>query len=348
MAVVSLGQAVVAHLTRVYRRSYGMPMDRLAPLLGWVNDHASTQPALRLPLLSCEAAGGDPIRAIPVSAAWHLLHCAAHLLDDVVDEAPLSLETGQAVNAAVTLIFLAQVSLTTLCTTIVSCASESAVEAERVVALVHTFNTATARMAEGQGADLAWDEETATLDDYWRVAGAKTGEFFALACRAGAMLGTDDQTEIDLYATFGYHLGMLVQLGDDLQALWRPRGRDDLITASRTLPVVYALTVAPPETRTHLRALLRRALEDPVALRELQAHLADHPLAEGEPMGALHYLTLQACWQHHLARKALLSSTQPTVGQHELIQLLDSAFPAVARRQLAAGRGGSDRTVKAQ
>jgi len=289
-------------------------------LLRWVTDAARQSPFLRLSPLTCEATSGDPAHAVPVAAAWHLLHCAAHLLDDVADEACHSLEPAQAVNAAVTLIFLAQVSLTNL--------RQSQVEPERIVALVATFNAATTRMALGQAADLSWDEDAATLDDYWRVAGAKTGEFVGLACRAGAMLGTQPQTEVDIYATFGYHLGLLVQLGDDFRALWTPRGRGDLTTAGRTLPVVYVLTVASSEARTLLHSLLHRALDNPAALRELQALLADQ--------GALHYLTLQAGKQHRLAREALLSSARPAVAQHELLQLLDAAFPAVARERWAS------------
>ena len=325
-AAASFGAAVAAHLTHVCRRACGAPADDLEPVLRWVSNCARAQPAsLRLPLLTCEATGGDTAHTIPVAAAWQLLHCAAHLLDDVADEACPSLEPAQAVNAAVTLIFLAQVSLTTL--------RQSHIKPERVVALVAAFNTATARMALGQAADLAWDEQTATLDDYWRVAGAKTGEFFALACRAGAMLGKQPQAEVDIYATFGYHLGVLVQLGDDFRALWTPRGRGDLTTAGRTLPVVYALTVAPSETRTRLHTLLRCIPDDPVALCELQAALADPSTGSGQALGALHYLTVQAGRQHHLAREALLSLARPAVAQHELSRLLDAAFPAVAQER---------------
>ncbi|MDY6876283.1 MAG: polyprenyl synthetase family protein [Chloroflexota bacterium] len=337
-AAASFGAAVAAHLTRVCRRACPASTDGLDLVLRWATDAARLSPFLRLPLLCCQAAGGDPAHAIPVATAWHLLHCAAHLLDDLADEARPSLEPAQAVNvavtlvflaqavnAAVTLVFLAQVSLTTL--------RHSQVEPERVVALVEVFNTTTAHMALGQAADLAWDEETATLDDYWHIAGAKTGEFFGLACRAGAMLGTQPQSEVDIYATFGYHLGVLVQLGDDFRALWTPRGRGDLTTAGRTLPVVYALTVASSEARTLLHSLLRRAPDDPAALRELQAVLAD--------LGALHYLTLQAGKQHHLAHEALLSSARPAVAQHELLELLDAAFPAVAQERWPSRLKGS-------
>lgn len=56
-------------------------------------------------------------------------------------------------------------------------------------------------------------------------------------------------------------------------------------------------------------------------------------------LGALHYLILQAGSQHHLAHEALLSSTRPSVVQHELSRLLDEAFPAVTRDRWSSLRG---------
>lgn len=336
--------AVSGHITHLYHQTAG-DLDGMEATVHWVRERVYAHPAfLRLPLLTCEATAGDPANVIPVAAAWHLFHCAAHLLDSVADEAfpaqdpavdgdshlePIGATALRVVNDAVTLLFLAQVSLTTL--------HRSRVDPQRVVSVVAAFNTAATRMALGQACDLAWDEDAGSraeypsADDYWRVAGAKTGEFFGLACRAGAMLGTDDQAEIDIYGSFGYHLGVLVQLGDDLQALWKPRDRGDVITAGRTLPVVYARTVAPSTIRDQLHTLLRSLRDDPGALRQLQTMLAD--------LGALHYLMLQAGSQHHLAHEALLSSTRPSVAQHELSRLLDEAFPAVARDRWGSLRG---------
>lgn len=291
-------------------------------LLDWVIDALHCSPFLRLPLLCCQATGGDQAHAVLVAAAWHTLHCAAHLLDDVEDRAVgLSLDPARVVNWATALIFVAQLSLIRL--------ARWELPATRVLALSETFHAASLRVCAAQDADLAARlEEGLSLDDYWRIAEAKGGEPLALACRAGAMLGSNEQTEIDIYATFGYHLGLLVQLGDDLRALWTPRGQGDLVTSWRTLPVVYAFSAASPEVRGQLCSLLRHIPDDPAALCEFRALLADQ--------GALHYLTVQAGTQYHLAREALLSVARPTVAQHELLQLLDAAFPAVARERWAS------------
>lgn len=313
MTVASLswvGSAVATHLTQVHHTAGGSSTGSLAEILAWAKHAARTHPGyLRLPFLTCQAAGGDPTEAIPVAAAWHLFYCAAHLVDDVADHAALPLPPSQTINAAFGLTFLAQLSLATL--------GSNQAHAERVLKLMDLFNHAAVRVVEGQARDLAWDQQKATIDDYWHMVGDKTAEWFALACRAGALCGAQPDG-IDIYGTFGYHLGVLIQLNDDLNALWQPRGPGDLTTIDRTLAVVYGLTVAPPPTHQRLLDLLPLAAVD-TALEELRSLLDD--------LGAVHYLTLQAGYQYMLARDPILSLARPDPAHLELLTILDSVFP---------------------
>lgn len=294
-------------------------------LLRWAIDAARQSPRyLSLPLLTCEATGGDPTHAVPMAAAWHLLHCAGHLLDDVEDQAlEPSVPPARVVNWGTTLIFAAQWLLQSV---------RGELDGERQTALSRAFTAACLRVCVAQDADLAAGPgQEMSLEDYWRVAGAKGSEPFALACRAGAMLGAQSQTEVGIYTRFGYHLGVLLQLGDDLRDVWQPRNRGDLLTAARTLPVVYALSVAPAESGVRLRDLLRRIPGDQQALCDLQSLLAD--------LGALHYLTVQAARQRQLARATLFRAARPGLAQRELLNLLDAAFPALAREPWSSPSG---------
>ena len=292
-----------------------------ARLLDWVLEAVWQSPYLPLPTLTCEATGGDGSDAVPVAAAWHLLHAAAHLLDDIMDGEVPDLDPAQATNAAVALVFLAQMSLTTL--------RQSRVPPERIVDLIAIFNRATLWMSAGQASDLAWGDR-ATLDDYWRIVAAKSGAFFALACRAGAMLGTQPEVEIAHYDRFGHHLGVLLQVADDLRAVWRPRGRGDLSTLGRTLPVVYARAVAPAEIRSQLQALTKRVLDDKAALAELQTLLRDPAIDCERSQGVVHYVTVQAGFHHQQAREALLATARRDVAHDELLRRLDRVLPALA------------------
>ena len=66
----------------------------------------------------------------------------------------------------------------------------------------------------GQHRDLSI--EHLNLEHWSQIAAAKSGEFFSLACRSGARLGKIDQRRIAGYSTFGFHLGMMLQILDDL------------------------------------------------------------------------------------------------------------------------------------
>jgi len=136
-------------------------------LLRWATDAARLSPFLRLPLLTCEATGGDPAYAIPVAAAWHLLHCAAALLDDVEDQAlEVPLDPARVVNWATALTFAAQLLLRR--------PARWGLPAALALALSEAFNSASLRVCAAQDADLAAGPEgDLSLDDYWRIAGAK-------------------------------------------------------------------------------------------------------------------------------------------------------------------------------
>ena len=227
----------------------------------------------------------------------------------------MSAGPAQTINAATALIFCSHLALASL--------RDLGLEATRTLEIVVAFNTATCRMTAGQAQDLALiGDGLATLDQLRSVQAAKSGAFFALICRAGAMLGDASDGEIAACAAFGYNAGMLVQIGDDLCDLWMPRSACDLATARCTLPVVYALSMAGADDRGRIERLLGRAVEDGSAVTELQKTLADS--------GAAHYATLQAGMYYIQARQALLSLPRPSEAQHEMLQWLDRLFPALA------------------
>lgn len=266
-----------------------------------------------LPIWVCEAAGGDPCQAVGLAAAWHLLYVAAMLLDDVEDD-ELSLKqwpsmtTGHAANIATTLIFASQLALSRL--------DRVGVDVLRIRSLQETYNRTILKMCAGQHSDLM--NISTALDDHWQVVAAKSGVFFSLACRAGAMLVTDDTATVEAYAGFGLHLGILVQIGDDLQGVWHPLGPMDLSSGSKTLPVVYALSVVAEQERAHLYDLLARAVGDASVAAEAQRLLVE--------AGAIEYL-LAAAEIHREHARAALPAAENEAGRARLISFLDEIAP---------------------
>lgn len=276
-----------------------------------------------LPGMCCQAAGGDPLWADDVTAAWFLLYTAAHLMDSVEDQDDpdpwwASLGPGAAVNAASGLFFCASLALNNI----------HDHKATRLAAreVIECFYKGFLRMCSGQHLDLIYPEPT--LDQYWKVASAKSGDFFSLACRTGARLALDDPSLLDGYSRYGYHLGLLIQIMDDLEDLHPYQNTNSPFQVSggyRSLPVVYAMEVSPPQVRDRLRENLMAASHSKGAAKEVLDLL--------EQSGATLYLMAEIERHRELAMVALEESDPRPPARDVLVSLLQdltspSGFPA--------------------
>jgi geranylgeranyl pyrophosphate synthase len=203
-----------------------------------------------LPNLCCQAAGGESHWADDATAAWLLFYVGAHIMDSVEDQDPpddwwKSFGPGIAINIASVFYFSASMALQDL--------YKREISQNVADDVIRDFNQSFLLMCEGQHNDLI--QVGPTLDQYWEIAGAKSGTFFSLACRSGARLATDDTFRIESMSKFGYHLGVLIQILDDLDDL-DPENFVDLIDNRdrlySTLPFVYTLDVSSSEEREEL------------------------------------------------------------------------------------------------
>jgi geranylgeranyl pyrophosphate synthase len=270
-------------------------------------------PFLLLPALCCQAAGGDLDGTIGVAAAWVLLYTAAHILDDIED-GEIVQDASLKVNAATSLIFTAFNALIGLQTSGV---------AERVLCdVVEDFASTALRACSGQHADLT--TATSSLEQCWKIGEAKSGDCFALACRAGAKLANARDEVVTCYSQFGYHLGMVIQIRDDLQDMYsQAKGRSDLVVGKRTLPIMYALTVTPLPIQERLLEALQAAAqsstEEAVARRLI------------EESGAVLYLAVEA-QRHYRQAQAILCAAKPLESpKQQLVAFLSESMPAFAQ-----------------
>lgn len=269
-----------------------------------------------LPLLCAQALDGQSQSGSIVTTAWKMLYSALHLLDNIEDNdtpdrtwaqwgtgATLNLTTGLLASTSLTLDLL----------------EDQQVAASAVRAIRRDFHQTVLEMCGGQHDDLTLTEPT--LDDCWRIARAKSGRFFELACRAAARSAAASTTLAEQFGAFGQHLGMLIQITDDISGLWSwDRSRSDLCGMQRwTLPVAYAMSVLDPAEGSRLQSLLAAASTDVAA----EATAREMIIASG----ALLYLTAQA-QAHHQASSALLQQiTQPSAAQTALRALLQQSAP---------------------
>lgn len=188
-------------------------------------------PHVILPLGSAAATGGNPEAALSVAAACGFLIVATRWFDDVQDRDRKEslwreVGAGRAVNLAATALTVAWRAI-----------------AEESNEVRDAFGRYTVALARAQDIDLM-SGAARSIDDYWRLMRGKTGAALALACEAGALAARPDRThEAELCGSFGEHLGVLIQILDDLDGVFHPDGVGDLAAGKVTLPVLYGLAI---------------------------------------------------------------------------------------------------------
>ncbi len=209
-----------------------------------------------LPGLCCQAAGGQAEWADELATAWLVFYGAAYVMDAIEDEdepAPewASFSPGLAVNAASGLYFSASLILNEM----KQQAASRPVAAGTLDEIIADFYRSFLVMCGGQHRDLATLRPS--LAEYREIAEAKSGAFFAAACRLGARLATGEVARLQGFHDFGVRLGLIIQILDDIDEVQKiPRAeRWDGLT--RSLPVIFVLEKGDPAARRRLEALLQ-------------------------------------------------------------------------------------------
>jgi len=206
-----------------------------------------------LPGLCCQAAGGELESTLEVSAAWLLLYTAAHLVDTVEDgdqdsQVNLLGGAGAAINTANGLFLSAVLQLNSM--------QKTDIPKDLAAEITTDYLETILFMTSGQHRDLIIPRMD--LNQWWQIAEAKTGAFFSLACRAGAQLGVSDPLKIKAYSDYGYHLGLMLQIIDDLEDLQVFMQTGEIATPKfldRSLAIAYAGNVLPESANKELTQL---------------------------------------------------------------------------------------------
>jgi geranylgeranyl diphosphate synthase type I len=253
-----------------------------------------------LTLLSAQAVGGRPDRAVDPAVAVELAYNFALIHDDLADGdlvrrhrpstwsrfgPPAAIRAGEALLIRATQMLVA--------------APDS----------VAILTGAVQDLIEGQSlADSFEQRDEITVDEYLAMAGGRTAALLACACELGAVHGGGTPWQAEALRRFGWHLGLAYQLVEDLLGIWgsaavtsRP-ARSDLRAGRKTFPVVAARQhggergrrlrelypgpepLAEPELDT-VAELVERAGGRAWTRAEADRHMyrARHWLAEAEP-----------------------------------------------------------------
>lgn len=221
--------------------------DLLATVPGTPRYHSAQVAALALPdnILSetpdarwsrlvwtcCTTAGGAWEQAVPVAAAVEIFMVALDILDDEEDgeHTPLCAEfgTSRALNVSTGLLLAAQRGL-------------SSVDGGRTA--LQILLDAGLRASAGQDADLrAASESPLEPQQALEITAYKSASLTAAACRLGAICSGADAPTQDLYACFGFYVGMVRQLANDIAAIHPDAMHKSDVALNRpTLPLAYA------------------------------------------------------------------------------------------------------------
>ena len=267
---------------------------------------------LNLPSLCCQAAGGDPEMAIGVNAAWGMLYTAAHTMDAVQDNDDpdawwADLGPPAAINIATSLYAGSGLFLLEL--------FHQGIAHETALDILHQFQHTILKMCAGQHLELTQKE--LSLEDYWRIAQAKSGSFFSLACYAGARLATEDPAKLACFKDFGNHLGIMIQISDDARDIWAAgkNGNSSLANPFYLLPVIFALSVLPGEECDKLWKTLQKPVLDPDEIDAIRIRL--------EESGAGLYLVTKTEEHRIRAIHSLEQLNLQAALYNRLVQLLD-------------------------
>jgi geranylgeranyl diphosphate synthase type II len=208
-------------------------------------------------LATCRAHGGAAEDALGAAAAIDLLHNAFLVHDDICDGArhrrgapalhvkhgtPLALTAGNA---------LAWTSFEPLLENVDTLGGELA------LAVLNEFHHLTRRTIEGQAAELFWRGRPLsglTADAYLRLVLDKTCWYTAIQpCRIGALIGTRGAADLELIARFGFFLGAVLQIRDDIENVTdrdEVFGKDfggDIIEGKPTLLLAHLIEATSPD-----------------------------------------------------------------------------------------------------
>ncbi|MGD9091919.1 MAG: polyprenyl synthetase family protein [Anaerolineales bacterium] len=268
----------------------------------------------RLPNLCCQAAGGEPQWADDLSTAWILFYAGADVMDSVQDQDTPDEWWGDAgsstaLSAASGLYFSASQILNNLFNN-----KEIAGDVSEVIS---EFYDQFLLMCSGQFRDIILVQPS--LEEYWRIIEAKSGAFFKLACWCGARLATEDISTLEYIGVFGSHLGVIVQITDELEDVQSPRGvggigqRPEL---ANSLPVIYALEVLPQTEQLELKEKLNSAPDDTTA--------AEAALEIIDNSGAALYLLSEMERHRSLGAEALEKAVENSPARDTLLAILNS------------------------
>jgi octaprenyl-diphosphate synthase len=121
-----------------------------------------------------------------------------------------------------------------------------------------------------------------TEEIYFEIIRRKTASLIAACCACGAASTGASDEEVEKMWGFGEKVGLAFQIKDDLLDLGdgtrigKPTGQD-IREKKLTLPLIHTLNISDAKTRRKLLRLVRKAPQDPSAVKEVMDAVLEGP-----------------------------------------------------------------------
>jgi geranylgeranyl pyrophosphate synthase len=263
--------------------------------------------AWQLPVIACEAVGGDASQSLPGMVATGCLQVSIILIDDMLDADPKGehQRIGQPATANLAAA-LQSIGLEAI--------AHSTTKSEIKLPILRRLNQMVFTTALGQ----SWDVQNPHDEDtYWQVVRTKSAPFFGTALYMGGLLGGATEDTAAQLDQLGCLYGEMIQIHDDLSDAMACPANPDWTLQRSPLPLLFAEIVHHPDRERFLE--LRRAITCPDALAEAQSILIR--------CGAISYAVDQLLRRFLTSQKIL--TTMSLVGQDRLEVLLHSVINPV-------------------
>ena len=230
--------------------------------LGWVDEQGTPQtlvpmrPRAALCLGACERLGGDTAQAMPAAAAVELLHEFTRVHEGVQSGSPEQdgrpngwwlWGPAQAINVGDALHMVARLTLL----------HAEGVDPERVLEAAMVMDAAALEMFEGQEQDIRLQlDPAARPHQYMEMCERRTGALLGCALQLGGLAAGVDAAAQDALRTAGRHLGVEVQLWDDINAVRAGEAQDPVAVVRRSFPVLTAIEGGPVSVKREIGTLL--------------------------------------------------------------------------------------------